>query len=152
MQIQIDSREHQSERKRIEAQFDELGIQHFCSKLYVGDYMNLDNPRVVVDRKQGLLEVCGNVTQQHERFRAELVRARKTGIKLIVLVEEPGIQSLEDVFFWQNPRRKTSPKATNGEQLFRSMQTMCERYGVQFEFCNKRQTGRRIKELLEIVT
>lgn len=148
MQIQIDSREHRSERKRIEAQFDELGVQHFCSKLYVGDYMSLDNPRIVIDRKQGLLEVCSNVAQQHERFREELMRAKKMEIKLIVLVEEPGIKSLEDVFFWQNPRQKTSPKATNGKQLYKSLCTIRDRYDVKFEFCGKRETGRMITELL----
>ena len=50
MQIQIDSREHKEERERIEKQLDSLGVQHFVSKLYVGDYCNLDNPRHVVDR------------------------------------------------------------------------------------------------------
>ena len=54
MTIQIDSREHPKERERIEAQFDALGVKHFSSKLYIADYMNLDNPRHVVDRKKNL--------------------------------------------------------------------------------------------------
>lgn len=149
MQIQIDTREHASERDRIEAQLDAVGVQHFRSKLYVGDYMSLDNPRKVIDRKKDLGELCSNVTQQHERFRAELVRAKENGIQVIILCEHGGnIRQLEDVFFWENPRRRHSPKATSGAQLFRSLCTMRDRYGVQFAFCDKRQTGKEIVRLL----
>lgn len=149
MQIQIDTREHRAERDRIEHQLDAAGVQHFRSKLYVGDYMSLDNPRKVIDRKMDLQELCGNVTQQHERFRTELVRARELGIQLIILVEHgPDVQTLEDVYFWQNPRRRISPKAVTGEQLYKCLCTMRDRYGVQFAFCDKRQTGREIVRLL----
>jgi len=149
MQIQIDSREHKEERERIEKQLDSLGVQHFVSKLYVGDYCNLDNPRHVVDRKKDLGEICGNVCQQHERFRAELIRAQEAGIHITILCEHGnGIKQLEDVYFWDNPRRKASPKAMQGWRLFEVLSTMSEKYGVDFQFCTKRQTGRRIMEIL----
>lgn len=163
MTIQIDSREHQKERERIEKQFDKLGVEHFVSKLYVGDYMNLDNARLVIDRKQDLNEVCGNVCQQHERFRAELVRAQKSEIQIIVLVEEPDINDLVDVYFWENPRKKAykwvmknghpwkaecKKPPLQGQQLYKSLETMQKRYGVRFEFCNPKDTGARIIELL----
>ena len=35
-----------------------------------------------------------------------------------------------------------------GKQLYKSLCTLVERYGVRFEFCNKRNTGKRIFELL----
>ena len=54
--IQIDSREHQKVIDGIKKAFDEAGEKWFVSKLYVGDYMNYDNPRLVVDRKQNLAE------------------------------------------------------------------------------------------------
>lgn len=60
MQIQIDSREKARAIKKIINEFDKQGVQRFISKLYVGDYMSYDNPRLVVDRKQGLSEVCNN--------------------------------------------------------------------------------------------
>ena len=149
MQIQIDSREHKEERERIEKQLDDLGVQHFVSKLYVGDYCNLDNPRHVVDRKKDLGEICGNVCQQHERFRAELIRAQEAGIHITILCEHGnGIKQLEDVYFWDNPRRKVSPKAMQGWRLFEVLSTMSEKYGVDFQFCSKRQTGKRIMEIL----
>lgn len=164
MQIQIDSREHKTEYERIARQFDALGVQHFRSKLFVGDYCSLDNPRTVIDRKKDLQELCGNVTQQHERFKAELIRAKENGFQIVILIEHgPDIQSLEDVYFWQNPRRhrvfwktvngrrvKTviSAKAVDGPQLYKSLCTMRDRYGVLFAFCSKHETGAKIVEIL----
>ena len=150
MQIQIDSREHKSELKRIQKQLDRLDVSYFVSKLYVGDYMSLDNPRLVIDRKKDLLELCGNVTQQHERFQRELIKAQEAGIRLIILIEHGGdIQSLEDVYFWDNPRLLQSPKATTGKGLYKSLCTIRNRYNVRFEFCTKQETGKKIMELLD---
>lgn len=161
MDIQIDSREHKSELKRICQQFDRLGVRWTISKLYCGDYMSLDNARLVIDRKQSLLELCSNVCQQHERFRAEMIRAQEHGIKIIFLCEHgDGIESLEDVIFWENPRRirrtkkdgkwqQVETKAMKGEVLYQILQTMERKYGVEFLFCNKNETGARIVELLE---
>ena len=149
MKIQIDTREHKSELFRIQSQFDSLGVEWFMKKLDVGDYMDHDRPIRSVDRKQSLLELCSNITQQHDRFRRELLRAIDSGIEPVILVEHGGgIKHLEDVWFWENPRLGTSPKATTGQQLYKSMITMASEYGVRFEFCNKRQTGRRIMEIL----
>ena len=167
MQLQIDSREKKSELKRIMSQFDKIGVNYFVSKLYVGDYMYLDNARLVIDRKKDLQEICGNVCQQHERFKRELIRAMDAGIQIVFLIEHGSdIKSLEDVYFWQNPRKHeirwrinkvtgqkekyfVSPKAVDGKQLYKSLCTIQERYGARFEFCTKDQTGRRIMEILQ---
>ena len=164
MTIQIDTREHKNEAARIERQFDAMGVSHFRSKLYCGDYQSLDNGRLVIDRKKDLQELCGNVTQQHERFRRELIRARDAGIRLIVLCEHGnGIEQLTDVYFWTNPRMfrmkwvvdggrpkqvPAYPKAINGPQLLRSLQTISEKYGVGFNFCDPSRTGEMIVRLL----
>lgn len=149
MTIQIDSREHKKELERVQGQLERAGARIFISKLYVGDYMSLDNPRLIIDRKKDLQELCGNVCQQHERFRAELIRAKEAGIQLVILCEHGGqIKTLEDVYFWKNPRLKRSPRATTGEQLYKSLCTIKDRYGVRFAFCDKRQTGKRIMEIL----
>ena len=101
MTIQIDSREKPKAIQKILADFDKTGINHFVSKLPVGDYMSFDNPRLVIDRKQSLQELCSNVCQQHKRFRAELIRAQEIGIKVVLLCEHGGkIKSLEDVKEW----------------------------------------------------
>ena len=149
MTIQIDTREKARAIKQIVSYFDEMGIQHYTSKLYVGDYMSLDNPRVVIDRKQNLQEICGNVCQQHERFINELKRAKENGIKVIILCEHGGnIKSLEDVREWVNPRLRTSPKAVSGKQLFKILFTIKQKYDVDFVFCDKRLTGYKIVEIL----
>lgn len=150
MVIQIDSREHKWELARIQRQLTSLGCKTIVSKLYVGDYQSLDNSRLVVDRKKDLQEICGNVAQQHERFQRELVRAQEAGIQLIILVEHGAdIQTLEDVYFWDNPRLLQSPKAVTGKSLYRSLCTIRDRYGVRFEFCTKAETGKKIMELLD---
>lgn len=147
--IQIDTREHRHAIRRILEQFDEAGIRHFSSKLYVGDYQRVDNGLLVVDRKQNLQELAGNVCQQHERFRAELERAAAAGIHIIILCEHGGaIRGLDDVKIWKNPRLKESPGAITGEKLHKILVTMSERYGVDFLFCDKRVTGKKIIELL----
>lgn len=149
MTIQIDTREKSRAIKQIVSYFDETGIQHYTSKLYVGDYMSLDNPRVVIDRKQNLQEICGNVCQQHERFINELKRARENGIKLIILCEHgSNIKTLADVQRWVNPRLRTSPKAVSGKQLFKILFTIGQRYDVDFVFCDKRMTGYMIAKIL----
>lgn len=150
MTIQIDSREHKWELARIQRQLTTLGCKTIVSKLYVGDYQSLDNPRLVIDRKKDLQEICGNVTQQHERFQRELLRAQEAEIQLIILIEHgDDIQTLEDVYFWDNPRLSKSPKATTGKSLYRSLCTIRDRYNVRFEFCTKRETGQKIMELLD---
>lgn len=164
MTIQCDTREHKKEWERIKSQFDSIGVDYFRSKLWVGDYMNIDNPRLVIDRKKDLLEICGNVTQQHERFRKELVRAQEKDIKIIILCEHgEGIERLSDVYFWHNPRLdayewvikdghpakvQKYPRATEGHSLYQSMLTMRDKYGVDFQFCNKNDTGYVITQLL----
>jgi hypothetical protein len=165
MDLMCDTREHAKEYDRIKRQIERIsGIRIIRSKLYVGDYMSLDNPRLVIDRKKDLLELCGNVTQQHERFRDELIRAKEHGIKIVVLCEHgDDIQELEDVIFWVNPRSEEMewrivnghpmkvykyPKATRGDQLYKSLCTIKDRYGVEFRFCNKTETGAKIVEIL----
>jgi len=164
MDIQIDSREKARAIRKIIKTFDEQGIKYFSSKLLVGDYMSLDNPRLIIDRKQNLQELCGNVCQQHERFKRELLKAMDAGIQLVILVEHGAdIKSLEDVYFWKNPRKHevrwrivngkrekyvVSAKAVDGNQLYKSLCTIRDRYHVRFEFCEKKDTGTRIAEIL----
>ena len=72
MTIQVDTREKARAIKKVLAEFDRQGVIHISSKLYVGDYMSLDNPRLVIDRKQNLLEVATNLVQQRDRFLSEI--------------------------------------------------------------------------------
>lgn len=162
MIIQIDSREKARAIKKIAEEFDRQGVKHPVSKLMVGDYMNYDNPRLIIDRKQNLSELCSNVCQDHERFRRELILAQEHGIQLVFLVEHgKGIQRLEDVIWWENPRRwkrvknpetgkweDVETKATKGEALYKILKTQERKYGCQFRFCDKKDTGKEIIRIL----
>lgn len=152
MTIQIDTREKQRAVKQIISHFDKHGIKHYPSKLYVGDYMNLDNPRVIIDRKQNLSEIYTNVCQGHKRFCAELKRAQDMGIKIIILCEHGfGIKSLDDVKNWYNPRLDKTPYAWDGERLFKVLSTIKDKYGIDdYVFCEKRETGAKIVEILGV--
>lgn len=146
MVIQVDTREQKYEH--VTKYFDSQGIKWVKSKCVVGDYVNLENPMVVIDRKKDLQEVAGNVCQQHERFIRELELAKELGYKMIVLVEEPSIASLEDVCHWYNWRRKKNPKAITGKTLYRIMLTISQKYDVEWKFTSKEKCGERIVELL----
>ena len=107
MNIQVDSREKARAITKIIEEFGKQEIKWYVSKLYVGDYVSLDNPRLVIDRKQSLIEVCGNMCQQHKRFVNELKRAQDAGIQMVILVEHsPYIRSVDDVEKWKNPRTR----------------------------------------------
>lgn len=149
MIIQIDSREKAHAIQKIILEFDRQNILHYVSKLPVGDYMSLDNARLVIDRKQNLSELCGNVCQQHERFKAELMRANQLGIKLIILCEHGrNIKELEDIINWKNPRLNCSPLAMSGERLYKVLSAMSSKYNVDFRFCEKQNTGKEIIKIL----
>ena len=149
MIVQIDTREKEKAIEKIQKTFEEKGIKTVSSKMYVGDYQNLQNGSVVVDRKQNLSEICSNVCQQHERFKAELIRAQEAGIKIFILCEHgKDIKTIEDVKNWINPRLKKSPKALTGEKLYRIMKTQEAKYGITYLFCDKEETGEKILEIL----
>ena len=147
MIIQIDSREQKYDH--VVKYLDSQGIKHVRSKLIVGDYMNLENPMTIIDRKKDLQEVAGNVCQQHDRFVRELELAKDLGYKMIILVEEPNICSLVDVCSWYNWRRRTNKRAITGKTLYKIMKTMSEKYDITWEFTTKANCGKRIVELLE---
>lgn len=164
MVIQVDTRQKKNHHKQTEKWFAENGIKTVSGKLLVGDYAIPSKMDIVVDTKADLNELISNVCQQHERFRRELLRAKECGIKLVILCEHgDGIKTLEDVYFYQNPRKhevrwKTvngkrvkdviSSKAVDGNQLYKSLCTIRDRYSVDFIFCQKEETGRKIIEIL----
>lgn len=146
--------------------FSENGVEIRRTKLYVGDYTLPATQNICIDSKRSMLEITSNICgEQHIRFREELKRAQEAGIQLYILVENrDGINSLADVYAWENPRSKIQkwitmpsgqrrkvlkyPDATRGETLARAMMTMQERYGVKFLFCHPDEAGERILQLL----
>ena len=120
-----------------------------------------------IDTKKDIPELWMDVTSDHERFKAELIRARDDGAEFIILIEDTSAECLEDVYFYHRPeivrsryvRNKTGRLPTyikvehkqheiKGESLYKCMRTISERYGVRFEFCTRKTAGKRIMELL----
>ncbi len=149
MKCMMDTRERPEAVKQILAEFDRQQVDVIRTKLWVGDYQRLDNPMLVIDRKHNLSEVCSNVIQGHKRFTAELQRAKDAGIHVVILVEHSkNIKTLEDVMHWVNPRLKVSPMAVSGERLYKILVAIEKHYGCEFRFCEKKDTGKRIIEIL----
>ena len=164
-----DSREKRSYHDNIVNGLKERGINLVRSKLYVGDYTLVHDMSTCIDMKQDLQEVYNNVIAQHERFVRECKRAQAAGIRLIILIEQDGISSVQDVSRWQNPRiakweklrdahrqgkrmkEKLNPyPPVSSERLAKAMQTISDRYGVEWRFCAKDKTVDVICEVLNI--
>lgn len=148
----IDTREKPKAIQNILRTFDEAGITHESTKLLIGDYQDFNRPHIIVDRKQNIAELAKNCTSDHVRFKAELERAKKAGAHLCILVEQNRykdgdewrrVEDISDLIRW------TSPHTTiRGEKVYRVLVSWINKYDLSVEFCDKRQTGRRILEII----
>lgn len=144
-----DTRNPIAKHANIHAQLEKMGHKIIRCKLLVGDYALSTSQAVCIDTKADLQEVSGNLCQQHERFRSECVRAQEAGIKLVILIEHSAtINSIDAVRLWDNPRLRKSPKAITGARMAAVMESMAAKYGIEWQFCTKAQTGREIIRLL----
>lgn len=150
MQIQIDSREKSRAIRKILAEFDRQDVKWFVSKLYVGDYINMERPLVIVDRKQNIAELAQNATSGHDRVKRELQRLDEMGAKMYFLIEQNTIDGtpitgLEDILLWK-------PKYGEivGERVYRILKAWEHKHQVEYVFCSKKQTGAEIIRLLQM--
>lgn len=168
-----DTRNQAGKHKLKNEYFKQCGITVMRSKLLCGDYALANDHNICIDSKNSLQEVIQDVCgKQHERFRAEAIRAQTAGIRLIVLIEETGIRDLNDVFRWRNPRLdiyvsdhgqiigtysngrpkyrrvRKYPKATTGATLAKIMWTMAKKYSIEWVFCDPKDAGRQIIDIL----
>lgn len=142
--IIVDSRE--KKWSHVEKYFQRHSIPYRVEKLDIADYALEGCDSLAIDRKQNLDELCSNLcTKDSGRFWREIRRARECSVKMIVLCEHGGkIKSIKDVATW-----KSSYSRITGRQLAEEIYRVHIAYGVEFLFCDKRSTGRRIIELLE---
>lgn len=133
--------------KKILEYFDKIGQDYIVSKLDYGDYMLYKNNSVVIDRKDSLLELAGNLchSSEHDRVRREIQRAKEDGCEnFIFLIAATKIKTVDDLKNWSSPYTKVT-----GETLMKVMTTMKKKYGVRFIICPKRNMGKKILEILE---
>lgn len=165
---------HGMSNRRKHSQMEKEGVELLPLRIPFGDYIevteeikqiidDLGGPENVhkkdlinviklsVDTKKNLQEVVGNVcSKQHERFKRELLKPlSQTDARLVILIEEEGIETLEDVYWWENPRLKQNPKATKGSSLYKSLCTIRDEYNVEIRFCSRADTGKEIIKILE---
>lgn len=137
---------HELKHKR----WAELGVPLTRSKVVVGDYCL--PPAVAVDTKASMSEIAQNIgggRKEHERFIREIKLARDIGTQLYILVEnEDGIEELDEVHTWLNPRTEFSPECIQGPRLEKAMRTIQERYGCIFLFCAPEDAADMIVDLL----
>ena len=148
----IDSQEKPKAIRSIVKYFDSIGLVHETSKLFIGDYQDFNRPQIIVDRKQNIAELAKNCTADHERFRRELERAQKANTTLVVLVEQNRYkdrdrwihcETIEDLMLWESPHT-----TIRGEKVYRVLRSWMAKYPLRVEVCDKRNTGRRIYEII----
>lgn len=141
--IICDTREQKNQR--ILQYFDSHNIPYIEQKLETGDYMDSEKMDITIDRKQNLGELLKNMcTRDKGRFWREIRRASEERIRFIVLCEHGGIyKGIKDVSKYRDRHSKVPGRALMNE-MYRAEIS----FGVEFLFCDKRSTGRRIAELL----
>lgn len=148
----VDSREKPKAIKSILKEFERRGAHYSVTKLFIGDYQDYGNPFLIVDRKQTIQELAANCTRDHDRFKRELERAKSVGARLVILVEQNRykdrdkwirVETIEDLMLWESPHT-----TIRGEKVYRVLRAWMAKYPIRVEFCDKRQTGRRILEII----
>jgi ERCC4-type nuclease len=142
--IIVDTRE--KGHKKILEYFDKVGQDYIVSKLDAGDYMLYKDYTTIIDKKDGLLELSGNLcnTKEHERVKREIAKARELGCEnFIFLIQDSKIKSLEDINNWTSKYTKVK-----GSTLLKIMNTMKQKYGVRFIIVPRAKMGATIINLL----
>ena len=167
--IWIDTRQKPKEWEWLENEFISKGYQIKKDKpMTYGDYCMPPNLSIIIDTKYCILEVVNNITsnsEEHKRFRNELIGCQEMGSKLYVLIIDEIVRKIEDLIYWVNPRLKyynvkknralrkgeefKQKPPTSGIQVAKAMRTMEEKYGVTFLFCKKNECCDKILNLLE---
>jgi len=167
--IQQDSREVVGKHDEVEKYFLDNDIKILRSKLPFGDYALLTDYTLVVDYKANVMEIAGNLTHEHARFKREILGANENGIGLVVLIVEEEQYTLDNLAEkYAIPRYKSDgwgkdkvtgkkvrthykgqPMAQfNVATLVKIMKTMQEKYGVLFMFTTKEKCGKDIIDIL----
>lgn len=142
--IVIDSREKKFDH--IREYFDKNNIPYVIEKLGEGDYQNTKHPTITIDRKANVQELCTNLSKGEEniiRFTKECKRAREKQLAFIVLIEGTNCKTVSDLHNW-----KSKYSRHTGKWLVDRMFNLTVTYQVQWMFCKKNETAKKILELL----
>lgn len=181
MKVYIDTREKSYEH--IANYFNEIGQPYEIKHLKTADYSSDQPNGILIERKRSILEFAANVGANHERFVRELERAKQSGEKIVIIIEEPyramakkvAERAFRKLSAWVAPQDKetieeiktrcineiktandlylvnywSDRKCTvQGDTIYKHCQNFIEWYGVEFIFCQPKETGRIILDLL----
>jgi len=142
--IIVDSREKKWDH--IREYFDKHEIPYeFPHKLDEGDYVNTDNPTVVIDRKANVQEIAANLSRGKNnivRFTKECRRAYSRHKRFVILIEGTDAQTIADLKQWKSKVTKHT-----GGWLVREMFELTRAYNVEWELCRKSETAKKILEI-----
>lgn len=141
--IIADTRERKN--KHILDYFEKNNQDYIISKLDTGDYMYYKDYSTIIDKKDSLLEICGNLchTSEHSRVVREVELAQSLGCKNFIFLIQCSVKSEEDIKKWKSPHTKVK-----GETLLKVLKTFAEHHNCRFIFCERKRMGERIIQLL----
>lgn len=147
MVLLVDTREQPTQR--LQARIEISGLPYERRKLEQGDYSckctlpggeELDfSPKVAIERKMDLDELCLCFGKERRRFEREFERAKENGCKIYLLVENGN---------WEKAYNGKYQSQYNQKALVASIDAFRARYGMQLDFCKEETTGRLIRDIL----
>ena len=176
MKILQDNRQKNNKHIAKNRYFFEQSIYVYTSQLPFGDYWLFEPttsekatvsvntmagkfhlaPKVAVDTKADICELAYNICStkaEHERFKAELIKAQEHDCQLVILVENTeGVSTLADLTRWKEPQKHFNQRhgirRYFGSTLAKACNTMNTKYGVKFAFCAPEDAGAKIISIL----
>ena len=122
-----------------------------CVQLPSGEQINFKD-KVVIERKQGLNELCSNLFDKDSkdseglnRFERELKRGYEQGIKIYLLVEQSDLYS--KIYSSKHFRYDKASKV-NPSSFVAMLESLLVRYNVNLVYCDKKDSGRIIHDIL----
>jgi hypothetical protein len=143
----------QKSENHITKNFDKQGIIHIRTGLPSADYMALRYEQgkgfyldysVLIDTKKDLLELCGNLTKDHDRLVREIDKGHELGCEeFVFIIGDTKIKTIEDIKKWSSPHTKVK-----GYVLLKIMQTFKEHHNCKFVIVPKKEVGNKVIDLL----
>ena len=143
----------QQRENHITKTFDKQGIIHIRTGLPSADYMALRYEEgkglyldysVLIDTKKDLLELCGNLTKDHDRLVREIDKGHELGCEeFVFIIGDTKIKTIEDIKKWSSPHTKVK-----GYVLLKIMQTFKEHHNCKFVIVPKKEVGNKVIDLL----
>lgn len=128
-----------------------VGDYTIAVQLPNGEVINFQD-KVVIERKQGLNELCSNLFDKDSkdseglnRFERELKRGYEQGIKIYLLVEQSDLYS--KIYSSKHFRYDKASKV-NPSSFVAMLESLLVRYNVNLVYCDKKDSARIIKDIL----